>query len=186
MHFEDLDGNHIINESDKMIIGDPHPKFYGGVYNKFTWHNISLSAQISFTFGNTVFNYIRSQSESMSGYENQSASVYDRWVKDGQETDMPKSAYGDPMGNARFSNRWLEDGSYIRLSNLILSYTFPGKLFFTRNMTVYFTGNNLLTWSKYLGYDPEFSYADSAPGQGIDFGKMPQPRSVAVGIKLGL
>jgi TonB-linked SusC/RagA family outer membrane protein len=186
MHFEDLDGNHIINESDKMIIGNPHPKFYGGFYNKFTWRSFSLSAQISYTFGNTVFNYMRSQTESMSGYENQSASVYDRWVKNNQETNMPKSAYGDPMGNARFSNRWLEDGSYVRLNSLIVSYTYPGKLFFIRNMTVYFTGNNLVTWSKYLGYDPEFSYADSAPGQGIDYGKMPQPRSVVLGIKLGL
>ena len=186
LHFEDLDGNHIINESDKMIIGDPHPRYYGGFYNKFTWHSFSLSAQISYTIGNTVFNYMRSQTESMSGYENQSASVYDRWVKDGQQTGMPKSAYGDPMGNARFSNRWLEDGSYVRLNSLILSYTYPGRLLFIRNMTIYFTGNNLVTWSKYLGYDPEFSYADSAPGQGIDFGKMPQPRSVVLGIKLGL
>jgi TonB-linked SusC/RagA family outer membrane protein len=186
IHFEDLDGNHIINESDRMIIGDPNPRFYGGIYNKFSWRSFSLSAQISYTIGNTVFNYLRSQTESMSGYENQSTSVYDRWVKNGQETDMPKSAFGDPMGNARFSNRWLEDGSYVRLNSLILYYTYPGKLLFIRNMTVYFTGNNLVTWSRYLGYDPEFSYADSAPGQGIDFGKMPQPRSVVVGIKLGL
>ena len=122
----------------------------------------------------------------MSGYQNQSAAVYNRWVKDGQETSMPRSAYGDPLGNARFSNRWLEDGSFIRLNNVILSYEYPGKLLFIRNMNIYFTANNLVTWSKYLGLDPEFTYIDSALGQGIDYGKMPQPRSVVLGIKLGL
>jgi TonB-linked SusC/RagA family outer membrane protein len=186
VHFEDRDGNHIINESDKMIIGNPHPKFYGGIYNRLTYRNFSVSAQISWVAGNDVFNFMRSRIEDMSGYQNQSAAVYNRWVKDGQETSMPRSSYGDPMGNARFSNRWLEDGSFIRLNNFIISWEYPRKLLFIRNMTIYFTGNNLVTWSKYLGYDPEFSYIDSALGQGIDYGKMPQPRSVLLGIKLGL
>ena len=186
LHFADLDGNHIINESDKGIIGNPHPDYFGGIYNKFTYRSFSLSAQLSYVFGNEVFNYIRSRIENMSGYENQSSAIYNRWVKNGQQTSMPKSAYGDPLGNARFSNRWLEDGSFVRLNNLTLAYTYPGKLLFIRDMTVYFSGINLFTWSKYLGYDPEFSYIDGALGQGVDYGKMPQPRSVLVGIKLGL
>lgn len=186
LHFADTDGNHIINESDKGIIGNPHPDFFGGVYNKFSYGGFSLSAQLSWVWGNDVFNYMRSRIEDMSGFENQSIAIYNRWVKNGQETSMPKSAYGDPMGNARFSNRWLENGSFIRLNNITLSYTYPGKLLFIRDMTIYSSGINLFTWSKYLGYDPEFSYIDSALGQGVDYGKIPQPRTVVVGIKIGL
>jgi TonB-linked SusC/RagA family outer membrane protein len=186
LHFDDLDGNHIINESDKQIIGNPHPDYFGGIYNKFTYRSISFSAQLSYVIGNDVFNYMRSKTEDMSGFQNQSAAVYKRWVKNGQETSMPRSAYGDPMDNARFSNRWLEDGSFVRLNNLTVSYTYPGKLIFIRDMTIYLTGINLFTWSKYLGYDPEFSYIDSALGQGVDYGKIPQPRSIMMGIKLGL
>ncbi len=186
LHFKDMDGNHIINESDKAIIGNPHPDFFGGFYNKLTYRGFSLSAQISYVFGNEVFNYMRTRIEDMSGFQNQSAAVYNRWIKNGQETAVPKSAYGDPMGNARFSNRWLENGSFIRLNNLTLSYSYPGKLLFIRDLTVYVSGLNLFTWSNYVGYDPEFSYIDSALGQGIDFGKTPHPYSVIMGIQLGL
>lgn len=186
LHFEDVDGNHIINEEDKRIIGNPHPDFFGGLFNKFTFRSFSLSAQLSYVIGNDVFNFMRSKLEDMSGFHNQSTAVYNRWIKDGQETSVPRSAYADPMGNARFSDRWLEDGSFIRLNNLTFSYTYPGKLLFVRDLTVYASGVNLFTWTKYLGYDPEFSYIDSSVGQGIDYGKIPQPRIVLAGIKLGL
>jgi len=186
IHFADIDENQIINELDKTIIGDPHPDFFGGFYNKFSYKNFTLSAHIVFVYGNDVFNYMRSKIEEMRGYENQSTAVYDRWVKNGQQTSVPKASYGDPMGNARFSSRWLEDGSFIRLRNLTLSYTHPENLMFINNLTVYITGTNIITWTKYLGYDPEFSYADGILGQGIDYGKMPQPRSVVIGLRVGL
>jgi TonB-linked SusC/RagA family outer membrane protein len=186
IHFADLDGNNIINEDDRTIIGNPHPDYVAGIYSKISYHGFSLDAQINIVEGNTVFNYMRSKIESMDGFENQSTAVYNRWVKDGQETEMPRAAYGDPMGNARFSNRWLEDGSFVRLSNLTLSYAHPKKLFFTDYFTIFITGTNLFTWTRYLGYDPEFSFADGALGQGIDYGQMPQSRSVLIGIKLGL
>jgi TonB-linked SusC/RagA family outer membrane protein len=186
IHFADTDGNHIINEADKVIIGNPHPKFFGGIFNKFSYKSFTLSAQISYVIGNDVFNYMRSQIENMSGFQNQSTAVYNRWVSDGQKTDMPRSTYGDPLGNSRFSNRWLEDGSFIRLNNVTLSYTYPRNLLFVRDLTVFASGINLVTWSKYLGYDPEFSYIDGVLGQGVDYGKMPQSRIVIAGIKLGL
>jgi hypothetical protein len=90
------------------------------------------------------------------------------------------------MENNRFSSRWIEDGSYIRLKSITLSYTFPGKLAFINELNIFFTGTNLITSTGYLGYDPEFSYADGILGQGIDYGKIPQPRTMIVGIKLGL
>jgi len=93
----------------------------------------------------------------MSGYDNQSADVADRWMQPGDQTDMPRSALGDPSGNSRMSDRWIEDGSYIRLKTATLSYSFPAKIvdkIFVRNMKVYITGQNLFTTGEYTGYDP--------------------------------
>jgi TonB-linked SusC/RagA family outer membrane protein len=186
IHFADMDDNHIINEQDKAVIGNPHPDFTGGIYNKFSYRNITISMQFFLVYGNDVFNYMRAKIEDMTGFENQSTAILNRWVKDGQDTPVPKASYNDPMGNARFSSRWIEDGSFIRLKNLTISYRYPKKLYFLTDLTVFLSGTNLITWTKYLGYDPEFSYTDGVLGQGIDYGKIPQSRSVIAGIKIGL
>jgi hypothetical protein len=186
IRFADLDGNGIIDEGDKTAIGDPHPDFMASLYNRFSYKGFSLSLTVQGIHGADVFNYLRSQTESMSGIENQTTAIYNRWYTEGQQTDIPRASYGDPMGNNRFSSRWMEDGSYIRLKQVTLSYTFPRKLAFIENLSLYITGMNLVTWTRYLGYDPEFSYADGTLGQGIDYGKIPQPRSVVIGIKMGL
>jgi TonB-linked SusC/RagA family outer membrane protein len=186
IHFADPDENGVINEQDKTIIGNPHPDYIIGFLNRFTYKGFSLNLFIHYVRGGDVFNYLRSQTESMSGIENQSAAVYRRWTTDGQITNIPMMSWGDPMGNSRFSNRWIEDGSYLRLKSITLSYTFPRKLAFINELNIYITGTNLLTSTSYLGYDPEFSYANGALGQGIDYGKFPQPRSMIIGLKVGL
>jgi TonB-linked SusC/RagA family outer membrane protein len=186
IHFADLDQNGIIDELDKTIIGDPHPDYILGIYNQFSYKGLSLNFFVYYARGADLFNYLRSRTESMSGLENQSTAVYKRWITDGQVTEIPLASYGDPMENNRFSSRWIEDGSYIRLKSITLSYTFPGKLAFINELNIFFTGTNLITSTGYLGYDPEFSYADGILGQGIDYGKIPQPRTMIVGIKLGL
>ena len=186
IRFTDLDGNSIIDEQDKTIIGNPHPDFIASLYNRFSYKGWSLSLFVQGVNGVDVFNYIRSQTESMTGVENQTTAIYNRWTKDGQITGIPRASFGDPMGNNRFSSRWIEDGSYIRLKNVTISYTFPRKLAFIENLSIYISGMNLVTWTRYLGYDPEFSYANGVLGQGIDYGKIPQPRSMIIGVKLGL
>jgi TonB-linked SusC/RagA family outer membrane protein len=186
IHFEDLDQNGTIDERDKTVIGDPHPDYILGVLNQFSYKGLSLDIFIYCVRGVDLFNYLRSQTESMSGLENQSTAIYKRWITDGQVTEIPAASYGDPMENNRFSSRWIEDGSYIRLKSITLSYTFPGKLAFINELNIFFTGTNLITGTGYLGYDPEFSFADGILGQGIDYGKIPQPRTMVVGIKLGL
>jgi len=186
IHFADLDENGIIDEQDKTIIGDPHPDYIMGFFNHFTYKGLSLSLFIQYVKGLDVFNYIRTQTESMSGTDNQSTAIYRRWITDGQITDIPALSYGDPMGNSRFSNRWIEDGSYFRLKSVTLSYTFPRKLAFINELNIYVTGTNLITSTEYLGYDPEFSYQDGVLGQGIDYGKIPQPRTMIIGLKVGL
>lgn len=94
--------------------------------------------------------------------------------------------YGDIIGNSDFSTRWIEDGSYLRVKNVSLSYTIPNNFLTFRNAQFYVAASNLFTFSKYLGYDPEFGYSHSHVNQGVDYGLMPQPRQFIIGIKLGL
>jgi len=186
IHFGDLDHNGVIDEQDKTIIGNPHPDYTLGLSNSLSYKGFTLNMFVSYVKDFDAFNYLRSQIESMSGVENQSTAVYNRWITDGQNTIIPRASFGDPMGNTRFSNRWIEDGSFVRLKSITLSYTFPRKLSFINELNIYFTGTNLITSTRYLGYDPEFSYLDGVLGQGIDYGKIPQPRSMVIGLKMGL
>lgn len=185
IRFRDLNGDKVIDENDRQVIGDPNPDFTGGISNRFIYKRFQLDALLTFSSGNDVFNYLRYKLESLSGVENQLQSTVNRWRADGQQTDMPKATFGDPMGNSRFSNRWIEDGSYLRLRSVSLSYQVPVKEGFLKNATVYVTANNLLTFTKYMGYDPEFSATPSPLGQGIDTGLDPQFRSASLGVKLG-
>jgi hypothetical protein len=113
--------------------------------------------------------------------------VANRWRIDGQQTNTPKATWGDPMGNAEFSDRWIEDGSYLRLRTLSLEYELPLKnTKFIKSTNFYATGNNLLTFTKYLGFDPETSINPSVFAQGIDTGFEPVFRSVLFGVRIGL
>ncbi|MEY2868620.1 MAG: hypothetical protein RIR01_1080, partial [Bacteroidota bacterium] len=137
--------------------------------------------------GNDIYNGLRNNLEEMSGYENQTVAVANRWVAEGQQTDIPKATWGDPMGNADFSSRWIEDGSYLRLKTLVLGYDFKvNDANYVKYIKLYATANNLLTFTKYLGYDPEFSPTSSIFGQGTDIGLAPQFRTVQLGLRLGL
>jgi hypothetical protein len=184
--FVDLDGNHIINEEDKTVIGNPLPDFTGSVNSTVYWKNFSLNAICSFAYGNDVYNAVRASLESYSGYENQTITANSRWKYDGQQTNTPRAVWGDPMGNARFSDRWIEDGSFIRLKSVTLTYDVPVSSRVITGAQIYVTGNNLLTFTNYLGFDPEFSTGQSVYYYGIDRGVTPQPRTVLIGVKIGL
>jgi hypothetical protein len=133
-----------------------------------------------------VFNYVRYQNESMDGLENQSTSVLNRWQYEGHVTSVPRSLWNDPIGNTDFSTRWIEDGSFLRLKNVSLSYTIPNEFLSFKNAQFYVAASNVYTLSKYLGFDPEFAYSQRQLDQGVDYGLTPQPRQFIVGIKLGL
>ena len=122
----------------------------------------------------------------MSGTDNQTIVAGNRWRYDGHQTTTPAAVWGDPHGNARFSDRWIEDGSYLRLKSVTLSYDIPLKASFITGAQVYATGQNLLTFTNYLGYDPEFSSGQSVFYNGIDRGATPQPRAILLGVKIGL
>jgi TonB-linked SusC/RagA family outer membrane protein len=186
VRFVDRNGDFIIDESDKTVIGNPNPDFTGMFMTRLGWKRFVLDADITFTYGNDVYNYTRAQLESQSGFENQTQSVMNRWRTDGQVTNVPRTSYGDPSGNARFSDRWIEDGSYIRLRTLSITYSVPLKSERIKSVTVYGTGSNLVTISRYLGYDPEFSASNNVLLQGINTGLTPQYKSVMLGVRLGL
>jgi hypothetical protein len=99
---------------------------------------------------------------------------------------MPKATWGDPLGNGRFSDRWIEDGSYLRLRTVSLAYNVKVKPAFIKYVTVYALANNLFTITKYLGYDPEFSSTESPLGQGVDAGLAPLYKSTQLGVRIGL
>jgi len=189
--FTDLSGPNnvpdgIINDYDKTVIGSSLPDFYGGVNNRFSYKRWTLNAFIQFVHGNEVFNFVRFRNESMNGLENQSKNVLNRWQYEGQETNVPRASWNDPVGNSSFSTRWIEDGSYLRIKNISLSYTIDDKFLAFRNAQFYVSVNNVLTLTNYLGYDPEFAYSRSHFEQGIDYGLMPQSRQFILGVKLGL
>jgi TonB-linked SusC/RagA family outer membrane protein len=189
--FVDLSGPNgtpdgVINQFDKTDIGSSMPELYGGLLNTFTYKRWSLETYLNFVSGNEVFNYVRYKNEGMTGIENQSANVLNRWQYEGQVTDVPRALWNDPIGNSAFSSRWIEDGSYLRVQNIALSYRIPSKWLEFRNAEFYISANNVLTLSKYLGYDPEFATSYSHAEQGVDYGQTPQPRQFVIGIKLGL
>ncbi|MDD4970046.1 MAG: SusC/RagA family TonB-linked outer membrane protein [Paludibacter sp.] len=186
MIFVDRNKDHYIDEKDMTVIGNPNPTFFGAITNRFQYKRFTLSTLFNFSYGNSVYNALRSNLESMSNTDNQTIAASSRWKTDGQITTIPKAAWGDPMMNSRFSDRWIEDGSFIRLKSLTLSYDIPFKSGFLNSAQIYLTGNNLLTLTKYLGYDPEFNTSSNPLYYGIDTGVSAQPRTVLIGVKIGL
>lgn len=184
--FVDTNNDHIIDANDKQVIGNPNPDLYGIISNKFSFDRFTLSTLFTYSYGNDVYNYQRSQLEAQSDFSNQTAAILRRWTADGQVTNQPKAVYGDPMGNARFSDRWIEDGSYIRFKNVTLSYELPIKSNFIEGFNVWISANNLFTVTRYLGLDPEVSSRNSVYYQGVDAGLIPQTKSYYIGIKFNL
>ena len=189
MKFVDVDqtnGKGLIDENDKTVIGNPNPDIYGNIFTRFSYKGLSLDVRFNYSVGNDVYNYYRQQLESGSTFYNQSAALLNRWVVDRQQTDIPAIAYGDPVGNSRFSDRWIEDGSYLRLKTLKLSYQVPLMLSWLQGLTVWCAAENLFTITNYSGLDPEFSVNNQILYQGVDAGLLPQTRSFYLGVKVNL
>lgn len=184
--FQDMDGNKEINENDMVVIGDPNPDIYGNIFTTLTYKRFKLDVNFNYSVGNDVYNYMRQQLESGSRFMNQTTAMTQRWMAEGQITNVPKASFDDPMGNSRFSDRWIEDGSYLRLKSVTLSYKLPMNSTFLQGLEFWIQGNNLFTITKYLGTDPEFSSTSSVIGQGVDLGRLGQSRSLVAGVKINL
>ncbi|GAB3412855.1 TonB-dependent receptor [Niabella aquatica] len=184
--FADRNGDKIIDGNDRFILGNPLPDFFGGMNHSVSYKRWKFSALFTFSAGNDVYNYTRAQLESGKNFYNQTELMLNRWRAEGQETNVPKVSYGDPMGNARFSDRWIEDGSYFRVRQAVLEYDFGINRQIIKYIRVYGTANNLFTISKYLGYDPEFAVSANVFQQGIDVTLEPIFRSYQLGVRIGL
>jgi len=172
--------------SDRTIIGDPNPKFTYGFTNNFSYAGFSLNIFFQGSYGNDIYNVSRMETEGMYDAKNQSTAVLDRWERPGMVTYMPRAT--QDKSNLLSSTRFVEDGSYIRLKTLTLSYNVKAKLLNQLKiyrLQPYLTAQNLFTITKYKGFDPEVNqYGGSATTQGIDYGTYPQSKSYIVGINV--
>ncbi len=189
VHFVDQNGDGVIDDADKVVLGNPNPDIYGNIYTNLTWKNLRLDVNFKYSLGNDIYNFQRSILESMNTTYNQSTAVLNRWTYEGQETNMPKAMYTDSddwRNNERMSDRWIEDGSYLKLKNVRLTYTIPYSNSWLQGLKVWGEGNDLLTLTKYLGTDPEMSSRNGVLYQGIDTGLVPHGRSFNIGLSINL
>jgi TonB-dependent starch-binding outer membrane protein SusC len=188
--FDDVNGDGVINADDRVKIGDPNPKFTGGFTNNLTYKQFELGVFLQFSYGNDIFNGNRIFIEAMKGADNQSTAVIRRWRQPGDLTDIPRATELDPNNNNRISSRFVEDGSYLRVKNVTLSYILNRQLaerLKIRTARVYISAQNLLTYTNYSGMDPEVNYTgDNNLLRATDFFTYPQARTFTVGINLGL
>ena len=206
----------IIDDYDRTNLGSPLPKFQFGLNNTFRYKNFDLSVFLNGSYGNKIFNYVAINLSAMSGYRNQLQIVTDRarlepidvnkeydgtedgvwnWFQDinnvrlANNPSLPRALHsGDPNSNTRFSDRYLEDGSYLRIKNIMLGYTVPAKWirkFQIENLRVYANIQNLHTFTKYTGYDPEVGVNTMTSNVfGMDNGRYPSPQSYTFGLNI--
>jgi TonB-linked SusC/RagA family outer membrane protein len=185
VRFVDVYTDKIINAKDKVALGDATPDFFGDFHTSLRFRQFTFLAEFGYSVGNKAYNAVRRTLESMDHFYNQSSAVLNRWQVEGQNTSVPRATYGDPSGNNLFSDRWIEDASYMKLRSLTVKYDFPkGILHLFRSGSVYIAGENIFAITKYLGSDPEFSYSYSESMQGFDYGKVTLPKNIKVGFSL--
>ncbi|MDZ7900055.1 MAG: TonB-dependent receptor [Arcicella sp.] len=178
-----------VNQAENVPIGNPNPLWIGGITNDFTFKGIDLSITFQGVYGNDIYNGAgKFMSANGDFYDNQTIDQMNRWQKPGDITNVPQARFVGGNGTAE-SSRYLEDGSYTRLKTITLGYSLPksitDKLKISR-LRVYATANNLLTFTKYSGWDPEVN-TDYLTGvaAGSDFYSAPQPKTITVGLNLG-
>ena len=181
IRFKDLNNDGVVNDKDRTIIGNPNPKFTFSFNNTFSYKNFDLTIFLQGSYGNDIFNANRMYTEAMSIIQNQSTAVLARWTGEGTSNNIPRAIYGDPNQNSRVSDRYIEDGSYLKIKNINLSYTLPKDVFGQNfnSVKIFVSAQNLVTWTKYSGFDPE------VPVNGIDNGTYPITRTVSLGLNVG-
>ncbi|WP_349316046.1 TonB-dependent receptor [Chitinophaga sp. MM2321] len=177
-----------IDSYDRQMIGSPFPDFTGGFNNQLTYKNFDLNVFLQFVHGNTIFNQTRFASDRGFIYNAPTTDMLDAWGEPGQITKTHKAwAISDQMDN-QFSSAWLEDGSYLRIKDVSLGYNFPAQLMSKLKLSgvrLYFTSHNLLTFTKYKGFDPEVNLkSGNVRTMGVDMGTYPQVRSFLFGINV--
>jgi hypothetical protein len=201
IRFRDINGDGVINAQDRTTIGSPWPDYEGGITNTASFKGLDLTAFFQFSQGNEIYNGIRIYMDRFgSDGDNHSWRARNRWRPDNTNTTEPRAIWGDPNANTRTSSRFIEDGSYWRLKNLVVGYqlwspssmarrSLPASLMSwtgARSARIYVQAQNLVTSTDYTGFDPEVnSSGNSTTTRGWDFYALPQPRTITFGFNLG-
>ena len=185
--YQDFNNDGIINDQDRVLIGNANPDFFGGLSSTFSYKDFSLTFFVQFYYGNDIINGMRYDLEKMDNNDNQAITTLRRWRKQGDITDMPRALNGNSR-NSQGSTRWVEDGSYARLKFITLNYRFP-RSFVQRlklnGVDAFFTANDLFTFTNYTGADPEISlspFGNDPAFIGVDRGANPRSRGYTIGI----
>ncbi len=181
IRFKDINGDGVINEDDRTILGSPTPSWTFSMNNRFEFYGVDIELYLQGAAGNMIYNGNRSTLEAMSVAQNQLTSTLDRWRPDYHSTTMPRAVFSDPNKNNRVSDRFLEKGDYLRLKSITIGYTLPKHLTSKARMDeVRFSvsGQNLYTFTRYTGLDPEVG------GSGIDSNVYPLTRNFTFGINI--
>ncbi len=184
--FRDLNSDGVINDLDQTFLGSPHPDFTLNMTNNIEFKGIDFSIFFQGVFGNEILNLVRRDIEGMAGLANQSRVVIDRSRPGMPDDEVPRATGPDPNSNRRISSRFIEDGSFIRLKNISLGYTFPKdwmRQAGIENIRAYISAQNVYTWTDYSGYDPEIGSFNQNPLiNGVENGRYPISRSFTVGL----
>ena len=193
IRFKDVNGDGVLNSTDKVNIGHFLPDFSYGVNFSANWKGFDASLFLQGVSGNEIYSIVKYDLEGMTRLFNSGEAVLKRWTPENTNTNVPRAVSGDPNQNARASDRFVEDGSYFRIKNLTLGYNVTSIASLTKNsltrLRIYTTMQNLLTLTNYeSGYDPEIGNRNAGSNgltQGIDYGQFPQARSIVVGLQVG-
>ncbi len=181
IRFKDLNNDGRITDADRTVIGNPNPNWFFSMNNTFGYKGLELSIFLQGVAGNDIYNANNIDNEGMAAAYNQTTSVLNRWNGEGTSNSMPRAVWGDPNGNTRVSDRFVEDGSYLRIKNITLSYNLPRSIIEKAKINsakVYVSCANVATFTNYSGFDPEVAI------NGIDSNRFPISRTYSVGLNL--
>lgn len=189
VRFVDINGDGVINDADRDYIGSAQPDLFGGLTNSLKYKNFTFDFFFQFSYGNEILNNNTVFAEGMNSVFNQTTRTLDAWTPDNTNTMIPRRVWGDPNNNRRDSDRFVEDGSYLRLKTATLAYDFDKAMLGASGLSrlrVYVAGQNLLTFTNYSWFDPEVNTFDGSNiALGTDFLTYPQARSIVFGLNVG-
>ena len=186
--FFDANGDGTISGEDRIIVGSPHPEYWGGMRNTFGWRGFDLNAFVEFSQGAEIYNGVRSFADDGGRFgDNKYAHVLRRWRQPGDVTDVPRASSRGFSDAATISSRYVEDASYVRLQEVTLGYRLPRSIAARTRLAdarVYVSGRNLKLWTDYMGYDPDVNSGGSGENTfiGNDFYAYPRARTISIGL----
>jgi TonB-linked SusC/RagA family outer membrane protein len=191
--FKDTDGNGTVGLEDRVFLGSFIPKFSYSLNLSANYRNFGLTLFFQGVQGNKIYNATRTATEGMIRFFNAGTQVLNAWTPSNTNTDIPRAISADPNQNARPSTRFIEDGSYLRLKNIMLNYNIPGTSLQSltkgtvKNLNIYVSAQNILTLTNYSGFDPEVgnrTVSTTALTNGVDYAVYPQPKGYQIGINV--